>query len=65
MRGWLLVDVGFGGSEARPREVYTFAREVDRSSDWRWQHDWRVVDVDGEAYAGDRAALLAGLSGGG
>ena len=55
MRGWLLVDV------AVSKCLYTFAREVDRRSAYRWGHDWRIVDVGGAVFANDDGALLDGL----
>ena len=55
MRGWLLVDV------AVSKCLYTFAREVDRRSSYRWGHDWRIVDVGGAVFDNDDGALLDGL----
>ena len=55
MRGWLLVDV------AVSKCLYTFAREVDRRSAYRWGHDWRIVDVGGAVFDNDDGALLDGL----
>lgn len=53
MRGWLFADVVFRDA------TYTFAREVDRRADARWDLDWRVVDVDGAAHDHDHGKLLA------
>ena len=53
MRGWVFVDVLF------PDATLTFAREVDRRADARWDMDWKVVDVDGKVAAHDHGRLLA------
>jgi len=55
MRGWLLVDVNVASC------LYTFAREVDGRADYRWGHDWRIVDIDGAVFNRDDGALLDGL----
>ena len=53
MRGWIFVDVVF------PDATMTFAREVDRRADARWDADWLVVDVDGAVAGHDHGKLLA------